>query len=140
MNRENRAVRIAINFDLSTKALEEIFGTGNTSKPYSDIKRFMESNGFMHRQYSGYVAVLTPKAYSEKTSLLVCVPLTAKVKNYPFEVAISGEKDGVALADHVKSLDWRARNAKYKREITQGELGEIQEKLGLLLGIYYMDV
>lgn len=59
-------------------------------------------------------AVLTPKAYNEKTSLLICVPLTAKVKNYPFEVAISSEKDGVALADHVKSLDWRARNAKYK--------------------------
>ena len=54
---ENRAVQVAINFDLSTKALEEIFGTGNTSKPYSDIKRFMESNGFMHRQYSGYVSV-----------------------------------------------------------------------------------
>ena len=58
--------------------------------------------------------VLTPKSYNEKTSLLICVPLTAKIKNYPFEVAISGEKDGVALADHVKSLDWRARNAKYK--------------------------
>ena len=64
MNSKNRAVRIAINFDLSTKALEEIFGTGNTSKPYSDIKRFMESNGFMHRQYSGYVSV-EPKTESD---------------------------------------------------------------------------
>ena len=135
MNSENRAVRIAINFDLSTKVLEDIFGKNNTGKPYSDIRLFMEENGFTHRQYSGYVAVLTPKAYNEKTSLLICVPLTAKVKNYPFEVAISGEKDGVALADHVKSLGWRARNAKYKGEITQEELGEIQEKLGLLLGI-----
>ena len=57
MNSKNRAVRIAINFDLSTKVLEEIFGTGNTSKPYSDIKHFMETNGFIHRQYSGYVSV-----------------------------------------------------------------------------------
>ena len=79
--------------------------------------------------------VLTPKAYNEKTSLLICVPLTTKVKNYPFEVAISGEKDGVALADHVKNLNWRARNAKYKGGIPQEELGEIQEKLGLLLRI-----
>ena len=54
---ENRAVRVAINFDLSTKVLEDIFGKNNTGKPYSDIKRFMESNGFMHRQYSGYVSV-----------------------------------------------------------------------------------
>ena len=35
-------VRRAINFDLSTNALEEIFGKGNTKKPYSDIKHFME--------------------------------------------------------------------------------------------------
>ncbi len=135
MSEDRVITRKAINFDLSTNELESIFGKNNTSKPYSDIKRFMESNGFMHRQYSGYVAVLKPKAYNEKTSLLVCVPLTAKVKSYPFEVAISGEKDGVALADHVKSLDWRARNTKYKRKITQEELGEIQEKLGLLFGI-----
>lgn len=80
-------------------------------------------------------AVSTPKSYNEKTSLFICVPLTTKVKNYPFEVAISGEKDGVALADHVKSLDWRARNAKYKGKITQEELGKIQERLGLFLGI-----
>lgn len=80
-------------------------------------------------------AVSTPKSYNEKTSLFICVPLTTKVKNYPFEVAISGEKDGVALADHVKNLDWRAINAKYKGKITQEELEKIQERLGLFLGI-----
>ena len=54
---ENRAVRVAINFDLSTKVLEDIFGKNNTGKPYSDIKLFMEENGFTHRQYSGYVSI-----------------------------------------------------------------------------------
>ena len=53
----DEAIRRVLMFDLSTKELEDIFGEGNTSKPYSDIKRFMESNGFMHRQYSGYVSV-----------------------------------------------------------------------------------
>ena len=50
-------VRRAINFDLSTNALEEIFGKRNTRKTYSDIKHFMEKNGFEHSQYSGYVSV-----------------------------------------------------------------------------------
>jgi pemK-like protein 1 len=135
VSNDKRDSRKAINFDLSTNTLEELFDKGNTKKPYADIKKFMEENGFMHRQYSGYVAVLKPKAYNKKTSLFICVPLTTKVKSYPFEVAISGEKDGVALADHVKSLDWRARNAKYKGKITQEELGKIQERLGLFLGI-----
>ena len=48
--------RRAINFDLSTRTLEEIFGKGNTAKPYSDITHFMKENGFIHRQYSGYVS------------------------------------------------------------------------------------
>lgn len=41
---DKKAVRVTVNFDLSTKALEEIFGKGNTAKPYADIKKFMEEN------------------------------------------------------------------------------------------------
>lgn len=39
--------RRAINFDLSTKALEDVFGKGNTRKPYSDIRKFMERIWFL---------------------------------------------------------------------------------------------
>ena len=40
MSKETRTQtpRRAINFDLSTKALEDVFGKGNTRKPYSDKK------------------------------------------------------------------------------------------------------
>lgn len=85
------------------------------------------------KRYSA--VVLTPKMYNEKTSLLICVPLTTKIKGYPFEIAIKSKKDGVALADHVKSLDWQAGKAKFKSKVTQDELKEIREKLGLLFGI-----
>lgn len=79
--------------------------------------------------------VLTPKAYNEKTSLFICVPLSTKIKGYPFEVLIEGDKESVALSDHVKSLDWNARRAEYKTKVSQDELEQIQTKLASLIGI-----
>ena len=79
--------------------------------------------------------VLTPKNYNQKTDLLLCVPLTTKIKDYPFEVLIKGDKEIVALSDQVKSLDWKARRAEYKTEVSQDELKEIQKMIALLLGI-----
>lgn len=50
----NKETRKAINFDLDTGKLLEHFK--NTHRAYSDIKKFMEHNGFEHRQYSGYIS------------------------------------------------------------------------------------
>ena len=56
---------------------------------------------------------LTPKIYNSKTSLLVCVSITSQIKGYPFEVDLRHKSvRGVALADQVKSLDWKTRNAR----------------------------
>ncbi|CUU88667.1 mRNA interferase MazF [Campylobacter hyointestinalis subsp. hyointestinalis] len=79
--------------------------------------------------------VLSPKLYNQKTSLLICVPLTTKIKGYPFEVTIKAECNSVALADHIKSLDWIARKAEYKSKVSQLELCTIQEKIALLLDL-----
>ncbi|MCL2827063.1 MAG: hypothetical protein FWD72_06640 [Eggerthellaceae bacterium] len=49
--------RKSINFDLDTHSLNRVFGEGNRRQAYSQIKLFMEKNGFEHRQYSGYVSV-----------------------------------------------------------------------------------
>ena len=43
----------AIHFDLSMKAVDEMYKY--RSKPYRDIKKAMEKNGFFHQQFSGYV-------------------------------------------------------------------------------------
>jgi len=54
--------------------------------------------------------VLTPEAYNKKTNLMICCPLTTKIKGYPFEVLV--EIDGIQsaiLSDQVKSLDWKIR-------------------------------
>src|SRR5947199_8244601 len=57
--------------------------------------------------------VLSPAAYNGKVGLALLCPITSQVKGYPFEVGLpAGLKvGGVALADQVKSLDWRARKA-----------------------------
>jgi mRNA interferase MazF len=79
-------------------------------------------------------AVLSPKAYNSKTGLLVCVPITNQIKGYPFEVRLSGDEiSGAALADQVKSLDWRSRQAQYKGKISIAEIQEIKAKISTLL-------
>jgi mRNA interferase MazF len=65
---------------------------------------------------------------------MLCVPLTTRVKGYPFEVAVTGSRGGVALADQVKNLDWRARKAEKKGKVSPAELEAIRERLRALVG------
>jgi mRNA interferase MazF len=78
--------------------------------------------------------VLTPAAYNDKTSLMICCPLTTQIKNYPFEVRIAGSPPSVVLADQVKSLDWRARKASRKAVISADELEDVRAKIRALIG------
>lgn len=47
----------AINFDLDTNALKLYYPGKEYNKAYYDIRRFMEQNGFSHRQGSGYRSI-----------------------------------------------------------------------------------
>ena len=78
--------------------------------------------------------VLSPAGYNAKTGLMVCCPVTTRIKAYPFEVALAGQRASVALADQVKNLDWRARRAVRKGRITDRELADIRAKLRALIG------
>jgi mRNA interferase MazF len=78
--------------------------------------------------------VLSPASYNRLTGLMLCVPMTTRIKGYTFEVRIAGKRGGVALADQVKSLDWRARRATKKGRASAGELEEIRTKLRALVG------
>jgi mRNA interferase MazF len=78
--------------------------------------------------------VLSPAAYNGKTSLMICCQLTTQIKNYPFEVLIAGTPQNVVLADQVKSLDWRARNAARKGAVSLEELADVRAKILALIG------
>ncbi|HQT65796.1 MAG: toxin MazF [Acidocella sp. 21-58-7] len=77
--------------------------------------------------------VLSPAAYNH-IGLMLCCPLTTKLKGYPFEVPLTGSKSSAALADQVKSLDWRARGAERKGKVRDVELAEIRAKARSLIG------
>ena len=79
--------------------------------------------------------VLSPQSYNEKSSLALLCPVTSRAKGYPFEVALpaEGPVTGVVLADQVKSLDWRARKARLASQAPPRVLGEVLEKLAVLL-------
>ncbi len=77
--------------------------------------------------------VLSPAIYNEKTSLCVVCPMTSRLKGYPFEVVVSRKEPSAVLADHVKSLDWRARRAEHKGRVSAAVLGEVTAKLAALI-------
>ncbi|WP_416237417.1 endoribonuclease MazF [Sulfitobacter sp. F26204] len=71
--------------------------------------------------------VLSPAKYN-KIGLMLCCPMTTKLKGYPFEVVIDGPQTSAALADQIKSLDWKVRKAKRKGQVTSAELAEVRAK------------
>jgi mRNA interferase MazF len=79
--------------------------------------------------------VISPAAYNAKVGLAVCCPITSQVKGYPFEVALPAGLpiSGVVLADQVKSLDWKARNAQQICGLPAAVVAEILAKLHSLL-------
>ena len=89
------------------------------------------------REQAGHrpAVVLTPADYNLRSGLLLCVPLTTRTKDYPFEVPIGGKRPGVALVDHVKSLDWRGRGATHKGRVTAAELEDIRATLTGLINL-----
>jgi len=78
--------------------------------------------------------VLSPAAYNSKTGLLVCCPLTTKIKGHPFEVLVSVEGvESAILSDQVKSLDWKARRARKRGSISPDAMRHVKAKLKALL-------
>ncbi|MFM2449774.1 MAG: hypothetical protein RIS44_2224 [Pseudomonadota bacterium] len=80
--------------------------------------------------------VISPSGYNGKTGLMVCCPLSTKVKGHPFEVLI--ELDGIAgtvLSDQVKSLDWKVRRAKKMATAPALVMVHVRAKIKALLVI-----
>ncbi len=67
--------------------------------------------------------------------MMICCPMTSKIKGYSFEVVESRDPPSVVLADQVKSLDWRARRASKKGKVSATTLAEVQAKIRALLGL-----
>ena len=88
------------------------------------------------REQAGHrpALVLSPAAYNNKTSLMLCCPMTTQIKSYPFEVLLAGAAPSVVLSDQIKSVDWRARKAKRKGKVSVEELADVRAKIRALIG------
>jgi mRNA interferase MazF len=80
--------------------------------------------------------VLSPRPYNGRAGLALVCPITIQVKGYPLEVAIPAGQGptGVILADHVKSVDWKARRAERLGRCPPDTVDEVRARLAPLLG------
>lgn len=79
--------------------------------------------------------VVSPQSYNQKVGLALFCPITSQVKGFPFEVLLGtgGKIKGVVLADQVKSLDWRARNAEFVERLPESVFALVLGKLSTLI-------
>lgn len=78
--------------------------------------------------------VMSPALYNGKSGLMVCCPLSTRIKGYPFEVRTqAGGQESVVLSDQVKSLDWRVRRARKKATVPDDVVAEVRARIKALL-------
>ncbi len=79
--------------------------------------------------------VISPRSYNRKTGLCVLCTATRQAKGYAFEVEITNS-DGsttVVLADHLRNVDWKARNIQLIRRVSEAELSGVVARIDALL-------
>jgi len=78
--------------------------------------------------------VMSPSIYNGKTGLMICCPMSTKIKGYPFEVLTDmGGQDCVVLSDQVKSLDWKIRRARKKGAVSESVMMDVRARIKALL-------
>jgi len=79
--------------------------------------------------------VLSRLAYNRPSGLFLLCPITSRVKGYPYEVVIPDglPVHGAILADHVKSLDWRARQIEFMVKFPDSIVTDVIARLNTLL-------
>ena len=78
--------------------------------------------------------VLSPLRYNARRGMMICCPMTSRIKGYVFEVVVSRNPPSAILTDQIKSLDWRARQATRKGQVTAEVLADVRSKIRSLLG------
>ena len=79
--------------------------------------------------------VVSPGIYNRRSGLMLCCPITSRLRRYPFVVPLLGEPDvgGAILADQVRAIDWRARRARKRGRASNRTVQEVIARLHALL-------
>ncbi len=81
--------------------------------------------------------VLSPLAYNVATGLAFLCPVTNQIKGGAFEVPIppGAKVTGVVLSDHLRSVDWIARNADFHSQAPTDLVLEVLARIEAILAI-----
>lgn len=81
--------------------------------------------------------VMSGKKFNEITGFAWVCPITNQVKSYPFEVALMGTHSttGVALADQLKALDWKARKMRVVDHVNDDCLHAVKNLVAKILAL-----
>ena len=75
--------------------------------------------------------VVSPSLYNSRSGLAIMCAIAHQPKGYPFEVPLpSGlPVQGVVLADHLRSADWKARQAELACRVPPRVVADVLAKL-----------
>ncbi len=84
--------------------------------------------------------VLSPLAYNVATGLVFVCPVTNQIKGGAFEVQIlpggpGAKVTGAVLSDHLRSVDWLARNADFLIAAPKDLVLEVLARIEAILAI-----
>jgi mRNA interferase MazF len=80
--------------------------------------------------------VLTDQSYNRASGLFMVCPLTSRRKPYPFALPVLVDNvEGAVLVDHLKSMDWNARNVAFHSKADADLLSKVRAYLAVLLRI-----
>ncbi|MDM8546740.1 type II toxin-antitoxin system PemK/MazF family toxin [Candidatus Venteria ishoeyi] len=79
--------------------------------------------------------ILSPGKYNQRSGMALVCPITSQNKQRPYHVLIqdNGKINGFVISDHVCSIDWRARNAKFISKANPEVINEVVDKIATLL-------
>ncbi len=79
--------------------------------------------------------VVSPDAYNQKSSLILCCPITSTIRNHPWEVLLldTHEVTGAILSNQVSSMDQHARKAKWLCKVSSHIVHEVLSKIQTLV-------
>ncbi len=79
--------------------------------------------------------VISDSSFHRYTGLAIFCPITNQLKDYPMHVKLDGrtKTTGEILCEHVKSLDYRARNISYVEALPADLLDEALERVRMSL-------
>lgn len=73
------------------------------------------------REQAGHrpALVLSSRAFNRSLNVIFCCPITSRAKRFEFDIPLPKDLavKGVVLTHHLKSLDWRVRNARFMTRV-----------------------